>query len=390
MVFGIISNNSGLVTTCLFIAPVFVLLFGVRNKISRILLWNRTYSSPGSLRVTIIGAGAIGTVTGLHLLPFVTSVTLVGRSSLRIALKRFRQVITLQTSSASDTQRSYRVGEQHGLHVLYEGDSSLRSHLLRDDVILVAVKTVATHQVGLYLATTLPKDSTITIVSLQNGIHNAQILRECLYPTHTHVTVLAAVVAFAAEWIPETCTFRRTVPGAIYVEQPAIASKSFDAVAQLVQALNKAQIRTLVRSNLQSTMKLKLLINATLNPLNAISGVPIPTMLADRGYRRLAARLFREGAQVLGFPPWIGTVVGMVENIPSWVFKAVFPATYKSSMLQDIERGRRTTEVEAFSGELVRRGEAPTHRTILSMVKELELNREFAASADEVLSKLPS
>ena len=369
------NSNTKILGSC-FVAVLLPTLIFVARRRHRSL-------EKGTLQVAVLGSGAIGTFVGLRLISVARLVTLVGRTSLRKALQSSNNTLVLREKSGRKIAHRVGVG---GLKVLLESDdwSSLADH----DVILLTVKTVATRAVGASLAAALPRDARTILVSLQNGVHNTNILRECLASSHPHVTILAGVVALAVEWIPRTSTFSCNVPGKIYIERPADTTAVATAI-RLVQALTTAGVPTHLRNdNMESLLDSKLLLNAALNPVNALAGVPIPAMLADRGYRRVVSALLYEGSSVLGLSVWIKVVARALEMVPGCLFRAILHPEYKSSMLQDIERKRETTEVEDFNGEICKRGDAPLHQIILALVKTLERERLFVRSSDDLLSKL--
>jgi 2-dehydropantoate 2-reductase len=116
----------------------------------------------------------------------------------------------------------------------------------------------------------------------------------------------------------------------------------------------------------------KLVINAAINPLTALMGVPNGELLKRPTARSLMVALAREAAAVavaLGVRlPYPDPVVA-TESI------ARRTANNRSSMLMDVERGA-PTEIDAICGAIIRSGEqtsvpTPVNRTIWQLVKAL-------------------
>jgi 2-dehydropantoate 2-reductase len=118
----------------------------------------------------------------------------------------------------------------------------------------------------------------------------------------------------------------------------------------------------------------KLVINAAINPLTALLGVPNGALLERPTARALMVSVAREAAAVAVAQglhlPYPDPVVA-VETI------ARRTATNRSSMLQDIQRGA-PTEIDAICGAIVTAGEStgvptPVNRTLWQLVKALEV-----------------
>lgn len=118
----------------------------------------------------------------------------------------------------------------------------------------------------------------------------------------------------------------------------------------------------------------KLVINAAINPLTALLGVPNGELLARRTARALLQATAREAASVAVAQgirlPYPDPVVA-VETI------ARRTASNRSSMLQDIQRGA-PTEIDAICGAIIQAGEqtgvpTPINRTLIQLIKALKL-----------------
>jgi 2-dehydropantoate 2-reductase len=116
----------------------------------------------------------------------------------------------------------------------------------------------------------------------------------------------------------------------------------------------------------------KLVINAAINPITALLGIPNGEILERPTARALLAALAREAAAVavaegvrLPYPDPVQTVETIARRTTA----------NRSSMLQDVTRGA-PTEIDAICGAIVAAGErtgvpTPVNRTLWQLVKAI-------------------
>jgi 2-dehydropantoate 2-reductase len=129
--------------------------------------------------------------------------------------------------------------------------------------------------------------------------------------------------------------------------------KSIAASRLFARLLRTTEIRVRVVDDLDREVWHKALINAAVNPVTALHGVPNGRLL-EEPYRTESLALLDEAlasARADGFDFREEEVREDLDR----VLHAT--AENRSSMLQDLDRGRRT-EVQAISGEILRRGTA--------------------------------
>ena len=135
-----------------------------------------------------------------------------------------------------------------------------------------------------------------------------------------------------------------------------------------------AGIPTELTPTLQAHLWTKVFYNAALNPLGALFGQPYGALAADPDARALMDAVIDEGFAV-------AYARGVVPLVPTAVaYRALFygrlvPSTahHRSSMLQDLERGR-PTEIEAINGCIWRYGleagiPTPVNATMTRLVR---------------------
>lgn len=327
------------------------------------------------MKIGVMGAGAIGCYVGGRLIASGADVVLIGRASL-----------------ASEIA-------EHGLYLT---DFDRRDARLKDvavstdpaaladrDVVLVTVKSGDTAEVAKTLAPILARDA--IVVSFQNGVGNPSILREHL----TENRVLAGMVPFNV-LRRERAHFHQGTSGVTVLERGG---------EEIARALERAGISARTRDDVRGVLWGKLLVNLN-NSVNALAGVPIREMLADRDYRRVMAECAREGLAVLErakirpimplpLPP---RAIPRVLLLPSPLFRLLRLAMptvdpeARSSMWDDLTRGR-TTEIDALNGEIVRLAErvgarAPINAGIVALVKKAEGKGSPQLGARELLEAL--
>ena len=153
-----------------------------------------------------------------------------------------------------------------------------------------------------------------------------------------------------------------------------------EAVILVRDLFEEAGIRTRVADDIRRELWSKLVVNASINPIAALAGVPNGRLVQDKDLQGLLDAVCRESTAV-------ARAEGMALDPDEMVrlTRLVARRTYgnRSSMLQDLDRHRRT-EVDAITGAVLRaaeqRGiEAPLNRALHALVAARE--REVAAAA---------
>ncbi len=225
---------------------------------------------------------------------------------------------------------------------------------------LVLVKSWQTERAAAQLVTCLASDG--VALTLQNGMGNREKLAKALGARRVAlgVTTIGANLMGA---------------GRVRLAGEGVISLSVHSrLAPLGEMLRKAGFVVEAAPDPDSLLWGKLVINAAINPLTALLGVPNGALLERPTARALMVAVAREAAAVavaqglhLPYPD----PVMAVETI------ARRTAANRSSMLQDIQRGA-PTEIDAICGAIVTAGEGtgvptPVNRTLWQLVKALEV-----------------
>lgn len=316
-----------------------------------------------------MGAGSIGGYLGGRLMAAGSDVVLVGRPSLGGEIAAHGLTITDYLGYA----RTLAAGA-----VPYATQADA---LARCDFVLVTVKGPATEEAARELAPHLAQ--TAVVVSLQNGVRNADVLRRALPGRR----VLAGMVPFNVVR-RDHGGFHRGTSGELVVEATP------DGVERpLVGALVAAGVPALAATNLSGIQWGKLLLNLN-NALNALAGVPLLEQIRDSGYRRVLAAAVAEALLLLraaGIRPEVSLPLPLwalapLLRMPSFVFTRVarrlmaIDPRARSSMWEDLER-RRPTEIAQLNGEIVAlarelRMRAPVNERIVALVGGAERRAE--------------
>ncbi|MCR4404273.1 MAG: 2-dehydropantoate 2-reductase [Candidatus Acetothermia bacterium] len=139
----------------------------------------------------------------------------------------------------------------------------------------------------------------------------------------------------------------------------------------IVRAFNRARIETYLELDIARLVWKKLLINAGINALTAIFGVPNGKLVEDPELNAIMRGALAEAVEVAraqGLEFRLPEVVAEVEEV------CRLTAANLSSMLQDVRRGSET-EIDYINGAVVRLGEerglpTPLNRLLVRLVKE--------------------
>lgn len=137
---------------------------------------------------------------------------------------------------------------------------------------------------------------------------------------------------------------------------------------RLSEALIAAGFKAPVRPRIRDELWVKLWGNLAFNPISALTTATLDALIADDGQRGVARAMMLEGqrvAEALG--------VRFAIDVDKRIAGAAEVGAHKTSMLQDLERGR-PMEVEALLGAVVELADlvgepAPACRTVLALVR---------------------
>ncbi len=315
----------------------------------------RASSPAGAAEILVAGAGAVGSVVGGLLARAGWSVTLLGRQPHLDAIRRGGLVV----------EGLFGTHRVNGLKCAATADA-LRGPYA---AVFLTVKAYDTVAVAAAVAPHLARDGVLVV--LQNGLGNLEAAASAVGPAR----VLGGRVIFGAEVVAPG-RVRVTVyadPVLIGSALPADAGLGVRA-AEWAAHLAAAGIPAEPTDALIAELWAKVLYSAALNPLGALLGVTYGELAAHPDTRAIMDAVINEAFAV-------ARAEGVALRWPDAVaycdtfYGRLVPATagHRSSMLQDIERGR-PTEIDAISGQVAARGTAlgvpvPTNATLARLIR---------------------
>lgn len=296
------------------------------------------------MKFAVMGAGAVGCYYGGMLARAGHEVVLIARPQHVEAIQR--NGLRLDTRSFDE-------------HVCVSA-STEASAADGAEVVLFCVKSTDTDSAAIALEPYLSERT--LVVSMQNGVENAERLRELL-PQE----VAAAVVYVAAE-MAGLGHIRHHGRGELVIEPSTVSE-------ELARTLSAASVPTQISDNVRGALWAKLVLNCAYNALSAIAQTPYGRLVQGEGVTRAMRDVVDECLAVakadnVAIPGDVGASVrGIAETMPNQF----------SSTAQDMARGKRS-EIDHLNGLIVRRGEAlgvptPANRMLHVLVKLLEGER---------------
>lgn len=235
------------------------------------------------------------------------------------------------------------------------------------DVALLLVKSHQTERAAKWAARVLAPDG--VAVTLQNGLNNLPRLAAAVgsHRATAGATYLGAMLLGPGD-------VRHTAKMSTHIgTRPAIS----DQISVLVDLLCQSGLTTETTEELDTLLWRKALANAAINPLTALWRIPNGKLLDTPDRRALLAAVVQEAVSVAvaaGIDLALKEPVAHVEGVCRGT------AGNRSSMYQDIERGRRT-EIDSINGVIVQLGDklgvpTPVNETLCRLIRGLQASHE--------------
>ena len=300
------------------------------------------------MSIAIVGTGAIGGYLGVRLAQAGEDVTFIARGANLAAIQAGGMRLIEEDGSEVATR-----------HV--KATSSM-AEAGRHDAVLLTVKA---HQVGPIAADLRQMIGPETlVVTMQNGVpwwyfsggHGGRyagtrletadpggLIAEQLDPAQVIGSVVYPAAVLTEPGVVKVIEGNRFTLGELD------GSKS-ERVLSLAQRLIKAGFKAPVSTDIRGEIWLKLLGNASFNPISALSHATLESICRFPETRRLAEAMMREAQE-------IATDLGVTfkVSIEKRIAGAEKVGAHKTSMLQDVEAGR-PIELEALVGSVIELG----------------------------------
>ncbi|HYM38718.1 MAG TPA: 2-dehydropantoate 2-reductase [Thermoplasmata archaeon] len=293
--------------------------------------------------ILVFGAGATGSLIG-GLLSVRHDVTLVGRGDHMEAIRSRGLRITGKTARVVHPETATRIPP--GAH---------------PQLIVVSTKAYDTAAAMFPLKRFA---ASAVFLTLQNGLDNPEIIgrtaKRVIAGTTSHGVTVLGLGEIRHAGIGDT------VVGGWQGVEP-------EDVVRVRDVLEEAGFRTRISKDIRVDLWAKLVVNAAINPLAALAGVPNGRLVRDRDLSRLLDEVGREALAVAAAE---GVPLDREDTLRRTRLVARRTASNRASMLKDLYHCRRT-EIDAITGAILRTAErhgleAPRNRTLYALIRARE------------------
>jgi len=295
-----------------------------------------------SMKVAVMGAGAVGCYYGAMLARAGHEVVLIGRPAhveavrargLRLEAETFDEHVPLAASTEPDAVRGA-------------------------DLVLFCVKSTDTEAAAAQIAPHLAPGA--LVLTLQNGVDNDERARSVL---RSHE--VAAAVVYVATGMAGPGHVKHNGRGELVIAPSARGE-------EVAQALRAAGVPTEISGNVRGALWAKLVLNCAYNALSAITQLPYGALVRNEGVPGVLRDVVAECLAVARAEGV--TIPGDIDAAVAGIARTM-PAQF-SSTAQDLARGKRS-EIDHLNGFVLRRGEAlgvpvPANRLLWTLVRLLE------------------
>jgi 2-dehydropantoate 2-reductase len=315
------------------------------------------------MRIAIVGAGSIGGYLSVHLSLAGEEVTVVARGSTLAAIRERGLRLVMAGTTLEARPRAVEDPAEAG----------------PQDFVILALKAQAIAAIAARLGPLLaPRTAVVTAV---NGIPWWYFYR---HPAPWENLHLESVDPGGRIWEalgPERAIGCVVYPAAAVTAPGVIEHESGDRFtlgepdgsesprcAALSEALIRSGIKAPVRARIRNEIWVKLWGNVCFNPISALTLAPLDRMLADPPTRALARAIMLE-TQAIGEELGVDFGIGVEKRMAG----AAAVGAHKTSMLQDLERGREL-EIDAVVGSVQELGRrvgvaTPNLDAVLALVR---------------------
>ncbi len=283
--------------------------------------------------IVVLGAGALGSLFGAMLYSAGFDVTLVGRDPHINEIKKKGLLV----------------------HNFLEERIKIpaTTETVRGDLFLLTVKSYDTERA----VRSIPLGDHTVVLSLQNGLGNEERAERILGKGR----VVGGVTSYGSLLVkPGEIEF--TGKGKTYVGE--MDGRLSPRIREIERIFRKAGIDTVSVDNIREKIWEKLIINSAINPLTAVSRLRNGAIKEVPHLSELARMIVEEAVDVAGLHGFkfdaekmYSVVMEVAENT----------SRNRSSMLQDIERGKRT-EIDEINGMIVSMGEARGYDAVINRI----------------------
>lgn len=301
------------------------------------------------MNISVIGAGSIGSLFAGRMAHSGFEVDVVGRKP---------HVSKIQEKGLFIKSRKEEINS------FFPAYEKLNPSQFHSDALFITTKAYDNKVIAKLLSNRIKKD--IPLFLIQNGMGNERIFREMLpeNPIYRAITTEAAEVVFPGTI--KHVAFGKTSFGTIMGNGNGFGTRVKDI-------LSSSGFKVKETNDIHIRMWYKLLANAAICPLGAILHVKNGEIIQRPSFKRIFDTIIEEGIALANiylpdedFSQTRDFILNIIEKT----------SENKCSMLQDIERGRRT-EINFLNGFIARESrkkglKAPINAIITDLVRYIE------------------
>lgn len=298
------------------------------------------------LRIAIVGSGGVGGYFGGRLAAAGADVTFIARGA------------HLQALRTHGLRLESPKGDLHLPHVSATEDTSTLAPV---DVVLFAVKLYDAESAARLLPPLIGADT--VVVPLQNGVDGVETVAGAVGRPH-----VAGGVAYVAAVVSEPGVIRHTtMDHLLFGELDGARSPRLE---RLLEACHAAGFQATLSDHIDVDIWSKFVRLSVMSGMTAVTRSPIGPLRDDPDLFAMIQAAVLE-AMAVARKKGIALPAGVFDEIIRMTQE--LPPQAKSSMLEDLERGKRL-ELPWLSGAVVRLGnelgvETPIHRFIATVLK---------------------
>lgn len=279
------------------------------------------------MKIGVIGIGAVGGYFGGKLAKTGNDVTFIARGKTLEVMKNTGLII--KSCNGDFNIENPKV-------------SSDLSMLKETDLILLCVKSYNTEEIAKTLKSIISENT--TIVSMQNGIENEEILAEIL-----GIEKIIGAAVYITSGVPEPGVINHTSHGRLVLGE--LNGEITDRIKNLEKLFFDSNIAVTLSSNIKQELWSKLMLNAAYNGFTAIVRNSLVNFQEISEAQESFYKILKE-AQFVAQKEGYNISDEVVENVVKFTKMKNF-GSFKSSTLLDIEAGK-FVEVEALNGAIIR------------------------------------
>lgn len=232
------------------------------------------------------------------------------------------------------------------------------------DLVILAVKAYVTDSAMKVIKEII--GSNTVVLSLQNGLDNEVKIGQAIGVEKTIGGVTSHGLTFIEPGHVHHAGVGETKIG-------ELDGKESERIKEIAKALSSVGIETEINLDIRKEIWIKGIVNAGINPLTALTRLKNGYLLKIPYLERLLESICQECIEVAkmeGIDLFGCDVIEKTKNVTR------LTSENKSSMLQDIERGRKT-EIDSINGRIVKIGNnhgvgTPINSTLVSLIKGIE------------------